>query len=782
MKPDESNTSDSGGRHSAVVASALDAIITIDGEGTILEFNPSASQTFGWSEGEAVGRPLSELIIPERYRRAHQAGMAHYLKTGEGPVLGKRIEIEALHKSGREMPVELAITPIQTEWGTVFTAFLRDLSESKALTQRLSMVNFTIEQSSDSIYWINERAEIINCNLAAANSLGYPRDEVIGMRIFDMDTTMLPEMWSMHWEDLQKAKTIQIESVHKRSDGTTFPVEVNANHIVHDGVEYNCAFARDITQREETQRRIFESSRRLELVLDAAEIGFWDWNLRSGEKVVNEQYLALCSSSRENYSPSPSWFQDLIHPDDVEAAHHRLQRHLAGEIERIDSQFRLRKADGGWRWVHDRGRVIERDESGIPVRAMGTMQDVTLRRGAIEALKESEQRFRDIVSSMGEFVWEADQAFRLRFISDPIADIIGVPPADLIDTRVDQLASPNHRDRIAERLRSCLRVDQSVVSIEFPAQTGAGGTRWIQISAQPIRNSAGEHVGFRGIGLDITEQRVANESKRRSAELQEISRSIVMGLLEPGDLVPQIESLLSRLAEFLGADRAYLLRAETSNNSVTTSSHWFSARLQGSSSSYPMSTSNTDPVQLMDLQPGRPVVIQDESGERPPWLQPDTAAHIGFPVLVGNAPLNYLAFDWLDSRLPAEQDISILLGLAASLGHSIERRITKRQLEESTEQLAIEAKRSEEASKAKSAFLAHMSHELRTPLTAVLGCSEILANGKPDEHQVQQLLESIQSNGRSLLAQINSVLELSRYEQGGTPVRPEPVRVLDMLD
>ena len=110
---------------------ALDAIITIDSKGIITGWNPQAEQTFGWPRDEAVGRRLSETIIPPKYREAHERGLRHFLKTGEGPVLRKRIEMTALDRSGREFPIELSITPAVAGENVYFTAFLRDITERK---------------------------------------------------------------------------------------------------------------------------------------------------------------------------------------------------------------------------------------------------------------------------------------------------------------------------------------------------------------------------------------------------------------------------------------------------------------------------------------------------------------------------------------------------------------------------------------------------------------------------------------------------------------------------
>ena len=122
---------DEGARN--LLENALDAVITIDAEGRVLEWNRQAEETFGWARTEAIGELLSRLIIPERYRRGHDEGMKHYLATGEGPVLERRLEIEGQGKHGREIPVELTIHPLKSDSDVRFTAFVRDLTDRQAI-------------------------------------------------------------------------------------------------------------------------------------------------------------------------------------------------------------------------------------------------------------------------------------------------------------------------------------------------------------------------------------------------------------------------------------------------------------------------------------------------------------------------------------------------------------------------------------------------------------------------------------------------------------------------
>ena len=113
----------------AILYSALDCIITMDANGRVLEFNPAAEKVFGYTRAQAVGQELAELIIPPMLRERHRRGLAHYLATGEGPVLDRRIEIAAMRADGSEILVELAITPFRIGGAPAFTAYLRDVTE-----------------------------------------------------------------------------------------------------------------------------------------------------------------------------------------------------------------------------------------------------------------------------------------------------------------------------------------------------------------------------------------------------------------------------------------------------------------------------------------------------------------------------------------------------------------------------------------------------------------------------------------------------------------------------
>ena len=131
----------------ATVEASLDCIIGMDAKGNIIEFNPAAENCFGYRKQQAIGKSLAELIIPERYRQAHVEGVTHYLNTGEGAYLGKRLEVTAQRADGTEFPVELAIDVAQGQGGEIFIGYLRDITERKQAEAERSRLEAQLRQA-----------------------------------------------------------------------------------------------------------------------------------------------------------------------------------------------------------------------------------------------------------------------------------------------------------------------------------------------------------------------------------------------------------------------------------------------------------------------------------------------------------------------------------------------------------------------------------------------------------------------------------------------------------
>jgi PAS domain S-box-containing protein len=133
----------------AMLASSLDAVVTIDSSGRVLTFNRAAEEAFGYAEDEALGRDVAELIIPPSLRERHYTALARHLETGERTILGRRVELTGMHRDGTEFPVELTVTRVPTEGPPTFTAYLRDITDRKRAESELVASRERVVEAAD---------------------------------------------------------------------------------------------------------------------------------------------------------------------------------------------------------------------------------------------------------------------------------------------------------------------------------------------------------------------------------------------------------------------------------------------------------------------------------------------------------------------------------------------------------------------------------------------------------------------------------------------------------
>lgn len=183
-KESEKALRESETRKRAIMESALDCMITIDHEGKILEFNPAAERTFGYSKDALIGRNMADRIIPPHLRGRHREALARYLETGEGPVLNQRIETTGMRADGSEFPVELTIMRIPLEGPAVFQGFLRDITERKqaeeALAAEKERLAVTLTSIGDGVIATDVTGRVIFINRTAEELSGWFREEAIG--------------------------------------------------------------------------------------------------------------------------------------------------------------------------------------------------------------------------------------------------------------------------------------------------------------------------------------------------------------------------------------------------------------------------------------------------------------------------------------------------------------------------------------------------------------------------------------------------------------------------
>ena len=250
------------------------------------------------------------------------------------------------------------------------------------------------EAMADAVYLIDPAdSRILWGNRSAWAMLGLAPEDVIQHSVLSLqkDVTGLPQ-WSEIAAAIRAATPgFTFVGRHRHAAGHEVAVEVNTSVLQADGREYFLSVARDISRRLALEGELRSREQQLWFALNEAADGLWDWNIASGELFFSPQLKRMLGYGPDEMAPVLATWRDNIHPEDAPRVAALLQQHLDDRLVRFEAEYRLRNRNGVYLWVHDIGRVCDRDGEGRPSRAVGMVQDITER-------KQLEERLRSLAS------------------------------------------------------------------------------------------------------------------------------------------------------------------------------------------------------------------------------------------------------------------------------------------------------------------------------------------------------------------------------------------------
>lgn len=328
---------DSEAQIHTIFENAPDAVVVIDSANLILRWNPAATRIFGWEQEEVLGKRLPDILIPERYRQKHLAGMKRFLETGEGRIINRTIELQALHKNASEVQVELTISAARVEDGYLFIAFLRDITERKKGDERIRQLNATLEHRvmerteqlriSEASYrhlfannpmplWVLDLAtfQVLDVNDSAVQLYGYTREEFLSMTTIDLR----PEEERARYLALSRtAHGTRNTGIwkHLKKDGSIIQCEVIAHEMLFEGKRARLILANDVTERTKALRELQVSEARFRRIFDSQMTGFFFWDSDGRITDANDFFLEMLGYSRTDLEEGRMHLRRITPPE-----------------------------------------------------------------------------------------------------------------------------------------------------------------------------------------------------------------------------------------------------------------------------------------------------------------------------------------------------------------------------------------------------------------------------------------------------------------------------------
>ncbi|MDZ7816516.1 MAG: PAS domain S-box protein [Planctomycetota bacterium] len=383
-----------------VAKSALDAIVMLDSEGRVTFWNDSAESLFQYSASEMLGERLHEKVVPEYLTERAQKAMRKFAKSGEGDALGTLVQLNAVRKDGKEIPVELSVSRVDRdgEWGAI-------------------------------------------------------------------------------------------------------------------------GIVRDVTDRKLAEEKLRKSEEQKQLALKGADLGLWDWNIETGHIETNDRWAEILGYMPEEIDQTKDRWRKMHHPDDLSSVLDKLNAHLRGETEFFEAEYRMKAKDGSWRWILDRGKVVEYKD-GKPYRMTGTHLDITKSKREQQKLKETQKRFEDVALSSGECIWECDRHGRYIFVTGKTEKMIGYKPEEMVGKTYYDFLSPYEKKVLFRKIANVARKYAPIKDMRTVFMHKNGMLVHIETNAVPIfGDQSDEFMGYRGVTNNITDTFLAEKRKKAVSDL-----------------------------------------------------------------------------------------------------------------------------------------------------------------------------------------------------------------------------------------------------------------------
>jgi len=317
---------------------------------------------------------------------------------------------------------------------------------------------------------------------------------------YELEFRIGSEVRGWHWI-LDKGKVVERDSAGN-------PLRVAGTHT-------------DITIRKKTEEALRESEERFQLALDAANDGIWDWNVATGSVYANPAYYTMLGLSPERNPSSIDEFETWIHPEDRKHIIGTIKSSIRSKKGSYELEFRMGSPKGGWHWVLDKGKVVEWDSAGNPLRVAGTHTDITIRKKTEEKLRESEERFQLALDAANDGIWDWDVTSGSVYANPRYYTMLGLDPAMNPHSfkEFEELLHPDDRDGVVRSINRHIEKYRDGYELEFRIRTTEGDWIWVMDRGKVVkRDSAGNPLRVAGTHRDITIRKKTAEKLRESEE------------------------------------------------------------------------------------------------------------------------------------------------------------------------------------------------------------------------------------------------------------------------
>lgn len=679
----------------------------------------------------------------EWLKRVHPEDRAAVIKTGKDYIQKKvtahHREYRLQHKNGHYLWI--------LDRGKIFRSVSEnneriigtntDITERKKTEEEYKRISVVASANENGVVFTDTNGRISWVNEGFIHLTKYKREEIIGKTPFELckgplsDRSLLKEMVS----DFEQGRSFNAELIHYRKDGTWFWGRSRGQAVTDEEgkvIEY-FAIVYDVSNEKASQKKLKEYEERLKIALSNVGDNYWEHNFKTNKTYFSNAGQDILGYRMEEFTDEANLWWKMIHPDDRYILEENDNSYKRGEIDHHAYEYRMIHKDGSVRWILDRGVVTEKDETGQPVKIIGTHIDITQQKELEVELSRRADQFKSLSENIPGVIYEyefrPDGTEGLRYVSPAMEKIFGVPPDQFY--RYHQYVHPDDIPEVLQKRKHAKETLEPFYS-EARLVLPQSGTIWYSVTSSFSYYTPEGAAVFTGFMLNITERKNAdNALKINEEKYRNIIANMNLGLLEVdnNEIIRSCNQSFCDMSGYgfdeLMGRKASELFAKGANEELLELKN--ETRKKGVSDAYE-------------------IAVKNKKGELKWWLISGAARYNDKGRLVGSIGIH---LDITDQKM--------------------------------LEYELLEARENAESSaNAKQVFLANMSHEIRTPMNAIIGMSRQLQKTILDETQ-RFYLDTINNAGEHLMVIINDILDISKIEAGKLVLETIPFNMQEVI-
>jgi PAS domain S-box-containing protein len=544
----------------AILGQATAGIAALDCDGRFTLVNDRSCQITGYSREELMRLRMMDITHPDDLPRNKEL-FRTLLHSGQSFDLEKRY----LHKDGRIVWVNSSVAAVRDGQGriTAVVAACIDITERRryeeALRESEGQLRAIYEGGTTYIGWLAPDGTLMRANRASLDFAGSTLEDVIGRPFWETAWFQYtPGTPDLVRDDLVRAaagEPIRREISLRRPSGETRTFDFSLHPVWDEGGKLLGIVpeGRDITERKRAEEALRESEQRLMLALHASATGVWEWDLKSDRVNWSGHIYAIFGVSA--FGGTREDFARFVHPEDATRLWAAVTRALETQTP-FEAEFRILRPDGEVRWVSNHASA-EYDAAGRPVRLLGTVSDITERRGAEDVLRANKALLQGVTDRARVGLFLVDEEGRLRFGNPAWLEMLGLPgDTEITGRRLRDVIGVQQYDELAPELAKA-RAGEPITIEQSGAATGAAApaAECREVHVQPVSDAAGQIRDVLAVVVDISERMrkekqiklLMGEVNHRAKNLLGVVQSVARQIARTGDPADYVTRFSQRI-------------------------------------------------------------------------------------------------------------------------------------------------------------------------------------------------------------------------------------------